>query len=167
MSPSKQTNRIGGRGFTLVELMIALAVVAILAAITLPSTLVYRQRTEVAEAVRLADTIRDDVTDYYYKYLLFPSDNKAAGAPEPNFLIGNYVSSIEIENGAIHITLGNKVTKPLLGKMLTMRPAIVTGSPKSPISWLCGSDEPVTGMEAVGNDKTDIAIAIVPASCGK
>jgi len=154
------------RGFTLVELMITVAVIAILATIALPSTLSQRQRGEVAEALRMADTIREDVTNYYIRNLSFPSNNSEAGVPEPEFLIGNNVTKIEIEDGAIHITLGNKVSKPLQDKTLTVRPAIVTGSPASPISWLCGPDEPVPGMEAVGTDKTDIVIGIIPASCG-
>jgi len=47
-----------------------------------------------------------------------------------------------------------------------MRPAVVTGSPASPISWLCGFDEAVTGMEAIGKNKTDIDEGLVPSSCG-
>ena len=72
---------------------------------------------------------------------------------------------MEIEDGAIHITLGNKVSKPLQNKIVSLRPAIVTGSPASPISWLCGSETPVSGMEAVGNNKTDISDGLIPASC--
>ena len=113
----------------------------------------------------MADTIREDVTAYYSYNLSFPANNNKAGVPEPDLLIGNNVTRIEIEDGAIHITLGNKVSKPLQGKILSLRPAIVTGSPKSPISWLCGSDSTVTGMEAVGENKTDLDNAIVPASC--
>ena len=167
MSLSEDTNKtpIVNRGFTLIELMIAVAVVGILATIAIPSNLVHRQRSEVAEALRMVATIRQDVTYYYIKNLSFPSDNSEAGVPEANLLIGNKVSSIEVEDGAIHITLGNKVTKSLQDKILTLRPAIVIGSPTSPISWLCGSDEPVQGMEAIGNNKTDLANAIVPASC--
>lgn len=152
-------------GFTLIELMVTIVIIGILATITIPSYLISRQRSDVAEALRMADTIREDVTAYYDFNLSFPADNNEAGVPEPDLLIGNNVTRIEIEDGAIHITLGNKVSKPLQGKILSLRPAIVTGSPKSPISWLCGSDSAVTGMEAVGENKTDLDNAIVPASC--
>ena len=153
------------RGFTLIELMVTIVIISILATITIPSFLISRQRSDVAEALRMADTIREDVTAYYYYNLSFPANNNKAGVPEPDLLIGNNVTRIEIEDGAIHITLGNKVSKLLQGKILSLRPAIVTGSPKSPISWLCGSDSAVTGMEAVGENKTDLDNAIVPASC--
>jgi type IV pilus assembly protein PilA len=154
------------RGFTLMELMVAVSIVAILATIAMPSFLAQRQRNDVAKALRMADGIRDDVTGYYNNKLAFPADNSEAGVPEPEFLIGNKVTSIQVEDGAIHITLGNKASKPLHDKTISMRPAIVTGSPASPISWLCGFDEPVPGMEAAGKNKTDIDDGLVPSSCG-
>ena len=153
-------------GFTLMELMVVVAIIAILATLTMPSLLAKRQRAEVAEAVNMAKSISNDVTEYYEKHHTFPSDNDEAGIPAPEKLIGNKVSRIDIEQGAIHITLGNKAAKPLQGKVVSMRPAVVTGSPTSPISWLCGLDEPVPGMEAIGEDKTDINIGFIPASCG-
>lgn len=153
-------------GFTLIELMITVAVVAILATIAIPSNLISRQRSEVAEALHMSDNIRQRITDDYNSSLSFPADNNEAGEPEPDLLMGNKVTRIEIENGAIHITLGNKANKSLQGKILTIRPAVVTGSPNSPISWLCGSDKPVPGMSAVGTNKTDLTDALVPSSCG-
>lgn len=153
-------------GFTLMELMVAVSIVAILATIAMPSYLAQRQRSDVAKALRIANDIRDDITNYYSKTNTFPSDNSEAGVPEPELLIGNKVTSVQVEDGAIHITLGNKVSNHLQDKIVSMRPAIVTDSPASPISWLCGFDEPVKGMEVVGKNKTDIDNSLVPSSCG-
>lgn len=155
------------RGFTLMELMVAVAIVAILATMAMPSFYISRQRSEVAGVLRQADTIRGDITDYYNIKLSFPSDNNEADIPDAELLIGNKFTSMEIEDGAIHITLGNKISQPLRGKILSLRPAIVSGSPKSPISWLCGAESPVSGMEAIGDNKTDLDDAIVPRSCDK
>ena len=88
-----------------------------------------------------------------------------AGLPASNLLIGNRITGVVIEAGAIHITMGNKIAAPLRGKTLSFRPAVVTGSPKSPISWLCGYDKPVDGMEAVGINKTDLENKFLPAAC--
>lgn len=157
-------NRVN-HGFTLIELMVTIAIIGILATITVPSLFISHQRSDVAKAVRKAETIREDITAYYDNNLSFPSNNDEAGLPEPELLIGNRVTSMEIEDGAIHITLGNKVSKRLQGKVISLRPAIVTGSPQSPISWLCGYESAVTRMEAVGENKTDLDDSIVPASC--
>lgn len=85
--------------------------------------------------------------------------------PASKFLIGNRVTGITVDNGAIHISLGNKASQLLKNTVLTFRPAVVTGSPTSPIAWLCGFDEPVTGMQAVGENKTTVPKEILPSAC--
>ena len=153
------------RGFTLLELMIVVAVIAILAMVAIPSTLNKRLRAEVASTLHMAEPLREDITEYYRQHLSFPADNAAAGLPEPEQMIGNKFTRVEIKDGAIHITFGNKVNKALQGKILSLRPAVVSGSPASPVSWLCGNEEPVEGMEAVGENLTDLNDVIVPVSC--
>jgi hypothetical protein len=80
-------------------------------------------------------------------------------------LIGNYVKQINIQQGAIHIKLGNRINAHVESKVVTLRPAVVTGSPESPISWLCGYAQPVTDMQAVGSNLTDIAQRYLPLTC--
>ena len=141
-------------GFTLVELMIVVSIIGILASIAMPQYQNYIHRTEVTEAITMAANIREDVTAYYTETLEFPRDNQQAGVPQPDKLIANRITGVEIENGAIHVTLGNKIAKPLHGKVLSFRPATVNDSPTSPISWLCGYDKPVDGMTAIGANKS-------------
>ncbi len=153
------------KGFTLVELMVVVAIIGILSSVALPSYQVYVHRSEVVEALSMVSTIRKNVTNFYTENLDFPLDNEDAGLPKQELLIGNRITGVTVKSGAIHVTMGNKASKPLQGKTLTFRPAIVTGSPTSPISWLCGYDEPVQGMEAIGKNKTNLEKMFLPAVC--
>ncbi len=158
---------IRNSGFTLIELMVVVSIIGILASVAMPQYQRYIYRSEVVEALSMAAHVREDVTAYYIETLMFPKDNKQAGVPEADKLIGNRITGVEVENGAIHVTLGNKIAKPLQGKILTFRPAIVDGSPKSPIAWLCGYDVSVDGMTGVGLNRTSLSEDYLPAACRK
>jgi type IV pilus assembly protein PilA len=80
-------------------------------------------------------------------------------------LIGNYVSRVEVADGALNITFGNPVNKNIEGKILTLQPLVVPGSPMSPMSWRCGLREIPKGMQAVGTNRTDVDRKFLPATC--
>jgi type IV pilus assembly protein PilA len=153
------------KGFTLIELMIVVAVIGILATFAIPSYQDYVFRSQVAEGFVLVEELKINSKDFYKSELRFPKNNAEAGLPDAKFLMGNYVKRIELVDGAFHITYGNKINAAIQGKTLTVRPAVVTGSPLSPFVWLCGNGVPVEGMEAVGEDKTDIDPKFLPRVC--
>lgn len=157
----KQNNQ----AFTLIELMIVIAIIGILAAVALPAYQDYTIRAKIAESLSLSREIQNTVNEYYKYHTEFPKDNLEAGAPKPEHLLGNYVSSIEVADGALHITLGNKINQPVKGKVLSLRPLYVEASPTSPISWVCGGDTPPKGMLASGKDRTNIEPKYLPMSC--
>lgn len=153
------------KGFTLIELMIVVAIIGILAAVALPAYQSYTVRAQIAESIVIVEELKSNVSDYYKFKGYFPKDNSASGAPKPEFLQGNYVSKITIEEGAFHVTLGNKVNIAVKDKVLTIRPIVVKGSPASPFSWVCGGGSIPEAMEAKGLNKTTIPNEFLPANC--
>ncbi len=153
------------RGFTLIELMIVIAIIGILSTMAIPTYQDYIIRGQIAEANAMVDGVKRSVTDYYTVHRKFPADNKSAGIPQPQHMIGNYVTSVTVENGAIHIALGNRINALAKDKVLSWRPASVDGSRSSPISWLCGFAQPVTGMSSQADNKTTLPGTYLDPSC--
>jgi type IV pilus assembly protein PilA len=153
------------RGFTLIELMVVVAIISILAAIAIPSFQTYIVEAQVAEAMSLATDLKKNIKEVYQAKGAFPTNNREAGLPEAKYLIGNYVKRIDVGNGALHITFGNKANKQLADKVLSLQPLVVPKSPASPISWNCGNSAAPNGMKAVGENRTSLAHEFLPFAC--
>jgi type IV pilus assembly protein PilA len=145
--------------------MIVVAIIGILAATAIPSYQDYTVRAQVAEALLLAGELKPSIRDFYKERGRFPADNEAAGVPAPEHLIGQYVTNIEVLDGAMHIRFGNKANALLAGKILTVRPIFVTANPSSPIAWNCGTSSAPNGMSPAGADRTDVRGVHLPAAC--
>ncbi len=154
-------------GFTLIELMIVVVIMSILATLALPS---YQDRiikTQVGEGLALAEVVKHALADYYAKYGRLPKDNASAGLPAAQKIIGNYVSAIAVADGAINITLGNRANKHAVGKVLTLRPAIVADAKIVPIAWVCGFASVPHGMVVVGKNISSLPEYHLPLDCLK
>ncbi|HFB1046346.1 TPA: pilin, partial [Neisseria gonorrhoeae] len=89
------------KGFTLIELMIVIAIVGILAAVALPAYQDYTARAQVSEAILLAEGQKSAVTEYYLNHGIWPADNGAAGVASSSSIKGKYVKEVEVNNGVV------------------------------------------------------------------
>ncbi|CAN5189118.1 pilin [soil metagenome] len=129
------------KGFTLIELMIVVAIIGILAAIAIPAYQDYTIRSQVTEGLSLAASAKTAVAETFQNTGEPPADRTDAGmsatATDTN---GKYVSQVAVANGVITITYGNDANAALDGETLTLTPY---ETPDLSIVWRCGrSDAP-------------------------
>ncbi|HEZ5540627.1 TPA: pilin [Neisseria meningitidis] len=136
------------KGFTLIELMIVIAIVGILAAVALPAYQDYTARAQVSEAILLAEGQKSAVTEYYLNHGEWPANNSSAGvATSASDIKGKYVEKVEVAKGVITATmLSTGVNKEIQGKKLSLWAKRQAGS----VKWFCG--QPVTRTANATND---------------
>ncbi|EMU2555754.1 pilin [Neisseria gonorrhoeae] len=136
------------KGFTLIELMIVIAIVGILAAVALPAYQDYTARAQVSEAILLAEGQKSAVTEYYLNHGIWPANNTSAGvASPPTDIKGKYVQKVEVNNGVVTATMASSnVNKEIQGKKLSLWAKRQAGS----VKWFCG--QPVTRDDNAANN---------------
>ncbi|ENV8586259.1 pilin, partial [Neisseria gonorrhoeae] len=154
------------KGFTLIELMIVIAIVGILAAVALPAYQDYTARAQVSEAILLAEGQKSAVTEYYLNHGTWPEDNTSAGVASASKIIGKYVQKVEVAKGVVTAQMASSgVNKEIKDKKLSLWAKRENGS----VKWFCG--QPVTRGAAkddtvaadAGNDKIDTKH--LPSTC--
>ncbi|QQS55633.1 MAG: pilin [Candidatus Competibacteraceae bacterium] len=122
------------QGFTLIELMIVVAIIGILAAIALPAYQDYTIRAQVTDGLSLAGGSKAAVSEFKQTKGTYPTDNDEAGVAPAADIKGKYASSVTIANGLITVQYsGPEVHQNLSGKQLDLSPISNVGS----IDWTC------------------------------
>jgi len=137
------------QGFTLIELMIVVAIIGILAAIAIPAYQDYTIRAQVSEGLSLAGGAKAAVTEYYQDRGVMPADNATAGLPAAASITGDYVGNVAVgAGGVITVTYsGPDAHSQIAGDSITLTPATSAGS----VNWICANGS--------------IAVNHVPAAC--
>ncbi|ENW3818895.1 prepilin-type N-terminal cleavage/methylation domain-containing protein, partial [Neisseria gonorrhoeae] len=142
------------KGFTLIELMIVIAIVGILAAVALPAYQDYTARAQVSEAILLAEGQKSAVTEYYLNNGIWPENNGDAGVASSSSIKGKYVKSVTVAKGVVTATMASSnVNKEIKDKRLSLWAKRQAGS----VKWFCG--QPVTRTDKANDDVTDDATA--------
>ncbi len=152
-------------GFTLIELMVALAVLAILVTLALPSVQAPMVRQQIVDSAPLINMAKSAVASRWSTTQTLPDDNAAAGLPPSDKIVGNYVQSVRIASGVIHVSFGNQANGALKGRTLSFRPAVVDSAPSVPVAWVCAKAAVPDKMSVKGVDLTDVELKYLPLNC--
>ena len=150
------------KGFTLIELMIVVAIIGILAAIAIPAYQDYTIRSQVTEGLNLASAVQTGVAETYANTGAWPADNTAAGGDNASKPSGKYVGSVTVSTGTIQIVYGGgtalQANANIVGKELDLMPTI---SSNGDVIWNCGM-KAVVGAAPTSGAATANATNILP-----
>ena len=150
------------KGFTLIELMIVVAIIGILAAIAIPAYQDYTVRSQVTEGLNLASDLKAAVAETFAQNGTWPANNNSLGIDQVKS--GKYVTGVAVNTGTIQITYGGQANTNINGDILGLRPTV---SPNGDVIWNCGyrteaGSNPSSPAAANG---TNIEAKYLPATC--
>ncbi|HED12457.1 MAG TPA: pilin [Gammaproteobacteria bacterium] len=123
------------QGFTLIELMIVVAIIGILAAIAIPAYQDYTIRAKVSEGLNLSAAAKTGIAEYYNAQGVFPDSNTQAGVASAGSIVGTYTSSVAVGNadGKVTVTYNSTESKIATKTIILAASTANAGS----ITWTC------------------------------
>jgi type IV pilus assembly protein PilA len=157
------------KGFTLIELMIVVAIIGILAAIAIPAYQDYTIRAQVTEGLNLMSDLKAGVAEWYAQQGAWPTTLVQLGVSNgASSKSGKYVQKIELNTGTLTATFGKQANSNITGKALALQPKI---SLNHDVIWLCGkrpapsgAGDPSTASAAAAS-ATTLVPKYLPATC--
>jgi type IV pilus assembly protein PilA len=154
------------KGFTLIELMIVVAIIGILAAIAIPAYQDYTIRSQVTEGLNLASDLKAGIAEFYAQTGAWPTAITDLGIAAATDKEAKYVASVDVDpSGNITITYGKDANANLIANpVLNLRPGVNTNGD---VVWACGNaDDPANvTMTAAPASATSVLDKYMPASC--
>jgi type IV pilus assembly protein PilA len=148
------------KGFTLIELMIVVAIIGILAAIAIPAYQNYTIRAQITEGLSLADGFKTAVSEYYSNNGTMPNGSSLTGIAQVS---GKYVTGITVTTGTMIIAYGSQANKNVSGLSLSEIPYLDSNND---IIWVCGLATPPTGVTIAGSAGTNtVSAQYLPTVC--
>ena len=156
------------KGFTLIELMIVVAIIGILAAIAIPAYQNYTIRAQVTEGLSLADGWKTGIAEFYAQNGVMPSGSSTTGSSTQiiaaGATTGKYVNGVSVATGGqIVILYGLQANQKINGLTLDISPGL---SGNNDVVWVCGkAGAPSVIASAPPADSSTVSVQYLPGAC--